>query len=156
MPSIKSLVALLAVTIAAVQAQSCASGLTPTTLTVDGVDQTLCCGVVDGTETCQAPLEASGAAARRRAYNLAKRRQDYFDANEECPASQRACPLPSGSFECIDVDELTSCGGCVSEGTGVDCLSLEGYQGVSCIAGKCVATSCASGYSLSHLACEKH
>ncbi|KAI5475642.1 hypothetical protein MNV49_001104 [Pseudohyphozyma bogoriensis] len=64
--------------------------------------------------------------------------EDYGN-NPACPSSQRACPLPSGNFECLDYDELTSCGGCVSTGTGVDCLELPGVNGVSCIEGKCVA-----------------
>ncbi|KAI5479940.1 hypothetical protein MNV49_002230, partial [Pseudohyphozyma bogoriensis] len=60
-------------------------------------------------------------------------------ADVACPALQRACPLRSGNFECIDFDELSSCGGCVSDNSGVDCLALKGVNGVGCIENKCVA-----------------
>lgn len=66
-----------------------------------------------------------------------------------CPASEIACPLPSGDWECLDPEfTLDSCGGCVSEGTGVDCWSLEGVHGVGCDAGRCLVFSCLSDYEL--------
>ncbi|KAI5479918.1 hypothetical protein MNV49_002208 [Pseudohyphozyma bogoriensis] len=49
---------------------------------------------------------------------------------------------------CMDYDEITSCGGCVSDNTGVDCLALPGYDGVGCIDGKCHAFWCGPGYTL--------
>ncbi|KAI5474686.1 hypothetical protein MNV49_002658 [Pseudohyphozyma bogoriensis] len=77
----------------------------------------------------------------KRKRELATRQQAnlVMNNNPACPPTQRACPLPSGNFECIDFDELTSCGGCVSTGTGVDCLSLPGTNGVGCVQDRCVA-----------------
>ncbi|KAI5479941.1 hypothetical protein MNV49_002231, partial [Pseudohyphozyma bogoriensis] len=88
------------------------------------------------------PLGGSGAVTRQRRRALEARQQrrlTFSPADVACPASQRACPLPSGNFECIDFDELSSCGGCVSDNSGVDCLSLKGVNGVGCIENKCVA-----------------
>ncbi|KAI5478035.1 hypothetical protein MNV49_005498 [Pseudohyphozyma bogoriensis] len=84
---------------------------------------------------------------RRKRAALEARQQQYLKAHPDCSDSQRACPLPSGNFECIEFNELSSCGGCVSEGTGVDCLALPGIDSVTCINDQCVAISCAAGYS---------
>ncbi|KAI5476812.1 priA protein precursor [Pseudohyphozyma bogoriensis] len=53
-----------------------------------------------------------------------------------CQATQRTCQLPSGGFE---LDELTSCGGCPGDGTGVNCLEIPGVQAVQCLKDQCVA-----------------
>jgi len=69
-----------------------------------------------------------------------------------CPGAETACKLSAASgssFECVDTErELTSCGGCVSEGRGEDCTAIEGAAGVGCSAGSCVVFSCSSGYTL--------
>ncbi|KAI5481430.1 hemolysin-III channel protein Izh2 [Pseudohyphozyma bogoriensis] len=91
-----------------------------------------------GDAQCTILSTATQAPQVRRALRQ-RRMQTYLQENPVCPHTQRACPLPSGNFECIDFDELTSCGGCVSTGTGVDCLALEGNGGVGCISGECRA-----------------
>ncbi|KAH9822165.1 secreted protein [Melampsora americana] len=71
-----------------------------------------------------------------------------------CPPSEIACPLPSGDFECLDPEfTLDSCGGCVSNGSGVDCWALEGVSGVGCDAGRCLVFSCLSDYELVNGSC---
>ncbi|KAI5479521.1 VanZ-like domain protein [Pseudohyphozyma bogoriensis] len=95
-----------------------------------------------------AAIEPTGLPEGRRKRTRAEQTQKYLEANPACPHSQRACPLPSGNFECVEFDELTSCGGCVSTGSGVDCLSLPGVQGVQCIEDICVAQSCLVGFRL--------
>lgn len=53
-------------------------------------------------------------------------------------------------FECIDTTStLDSCGGCSSEGTGVDCSQIEGAEDVSCEVGRCVVRQCAKGWAVS-------
>jgi len=64
----------------------------------------------------------------------------------QCPDSRRSCRAAFGGFECIDMDELTSCGGCVSEGTGQDCTAIEGARIFSCISGRCAVDACNEGY----------
>ncbi|KAI5476811.1 hypothetical protein MNV49_007269 [Pseudohyphozyma bogoriensis] len=98
------------------------------------------------------------ARARTRAINA--RRELVFDAKAQnhmghnvgtksfCSSSQRTCPLPSGNYECLELDELTSCGGCMSDNTGVDCLALPGVQSVQCLRNQCVAFSCGDGFTL--------
>ncbi|KAI5478651.1 VHS domain containing protein [Pseudohyphozyma bogoriensis] len=91
---------------------------------------------VSYTVTCSPlALEPTTASDRRRRSMLYLKKQKYL--------------------ECIDFDELSSCGGCVSEGTGVDCLALPGYAGVSCIDDKCLGTSCLPGYQLNRRECVK-
>ncbi|KAI5481287.1 hypothetical protein MNV49_004909 [Pseudohyphozyma bogoriensis] len=87
-----------------------------------------------------AVLRPSGVPPKLRRRTAAELKQDYLAANPVCPHTQRACPLPSGNFECVDFDELSSCGGCVTTGSGVDCLALPGVQGVQCIENTCVAS----------------
>ncbi|KAF5314064.1 hypothetical protein D9611_006815 [Ephemerocybe angulata] len=70
-----------------------------------------------------------------------------------CPAGLRACPLLgllAGDYECLDVaTELTSCGGCASEGKGQDCTAIQGAWNVGCERSACVVHSCSGGYELS-------
>ena len=61
-------------------------------------------------------------------------------------------------FECIDTrSTLDSCGGCSSEGTGVDCSQIEGADEVSCDGGRCVVRSCERGWAVAEdgSTCEK-
>ncbi|TEB35040.1 hypothetical protein FA13DRAFT_1753404 [Coprinellus micaceus] len=70
-----------------------------------------------------------------------------------CPSGLRACPLPgllAGDYECLDTaTELTSCGGCVSEGKGQDCTAIKGAWNVGCERSSCVVYSCSGGFELS-------
>ncbi|KAI5477846.1 hypothetical protein MNV49_005831 [Pseudohyphozyma bogoriensis] len=88
---------------------------------------------VSYTVPCTALTPIPTGVTRRRRDLVEKMKQKYLKAHPNCPAEQRACSLPSGNFECIEYNELSSCGGCVSEGTGVDCLELPGVNGVTCL-----------------------
>ncbi|EFP80221.1 uncharacterized protein PGTG_06177 [Puccinia graminis f. sp. tritici CRL 75-36-700-3] len=65
--------------------------------------------------------------------------------DERCPAGLSACPISSGlplkltaGFECLDVlQEVSSCGGCVSTGQGTDCTTIKGVSSAGCSEGKC-------------------
>ncbi|KAI5477986.1 hypothetical protein MNV49_005678 [Pseudohyphozyma bogoriensis] len=104
-------------------------------------------GAAGGSAVSCVTLASEPTAAARRKRVLARQaEQKYLQAHPACPASQRACTLPSGNFECIDFDELTSCGGCVSDGSGVDCLSLPGVSSVTCLNNECVPISCLPGF----------
>ncbi|RXK35720.1 hypothetical protein M231_07009 [Tremella mesenterica] len=71
-----------------------------------------------------------------------------------CPSPLTACSLdatPSAhsSYECIDTTStLDSCGGCVFQGQGQDCTSIEGADEVSCIKGSCQVSSCLRGWEV--------
>jgi hypothetical protein len=91
--------------------------------------------------TCQSMLSGS----------LYRRKRDL----NACPPGHLRCPVlhGRGGMECVDVaSDIESCGGCVDwDGTalgtgvrsGVDCTSLEGVDGVSCMEGVCmVGMSC--------------
>lgn len=41
-------------------------------------------------------------------------------------------------WECMDMNELVSCGGCASDGTGQDCTQIAGVDGVGCELDQCV------------------
>ncbi|KAI5474665.1 hypothetical protein MNV49_002685 [Pseudohyphozyma bogoriensis] len=153
MLSTKSLLVFVSALVAFTAAQSCPAGTTPTTITLNGQTSTVCCSTTNGVQTCQDPLTGSQVPANKRRHIAERRHQLYLEANPACPADQRACALPSGNFECVEFNELTSCGGCTSNGTGVDCLSLAGTNGVGCIDDHCVAFSCSSGYELLHHTC---
>ncbi|KAI5475435.1 APC amino acid permease [Pseudohyphozyma bogoriensis] len=84
-------------------------------------------------------LEPTTQTRRKREMRILEEKK-YLQANPECPHTSRACPLPSGNFECIDFGELSSCGGCVTSGTGVDCLAIPGVNGVGCINDECIAS----------------
>ncbi|POY76056.1 hypothetical protein BMF94_0779 [Rhodotorula taiwanensis] len=75
-----------------------------------------------------------GARTRKRAADL-------------CPASQVACEISASvGFECIDpTTNLEQCGGCLADGTGVDCTTIHGAESVSCEAGRCIVMSCVPG-----------
>ncbi|KAI5474668.1 hypothetical protein MNV49_002688 [Pseudohyphozyma bogoriensis] len=155
----KSLFAILTVALTAVSAQvtgTCPNNAAPTTITgPDGQERLVCCIPQAGAASiCYDFLTGSGVTLTRRRALLRARQQEYLAAHPDCPASQRACPLPSGAYECVDFDELTSCGGCASNGTGVDCMALPGTNGVGCVEGECVAYSCSAGFNLLHHSCE--
>ncbi|ODO07150.1 hypothetical protein L198_00729 [Cryptococcus wingfieldii CBS 7118] len=76
-----------------------------------------------------------------------------------CPVEQMACPITSLTeselaaagddvpWECISPQEdLYSCGGCATLGTGIDCTAIAGVDSVSCTAGTCLVHSCQSGF----------
>ena len=44
--------------------------------------------------------------------------------------------------------ELGSCGGCLADGTGVDCSSVAYAEGVGCDRGTCVVRACDLGRDL--------
>ncbi|KAI5479117.1 hypothetical protein MNV49_004116 [Pseudohyphozyma bogoriensis] len=103
--------------------------------------------------SCTPPIQPSGHSVTWRKRNAIELQQQFLALNPACPPTLRACALPSGNFECIDFDELTSCGGCVSDGSGVDCLQLPGVQGVQCLDNRCAAQSCTMGYKLRNGRC---
>jgi hypothetical protein len=77
-----------------------------------------------------------------------------------CNNGKTACPVNAGSasvtgssslingkFECLDIkSNIDSCGGCVSEGQGQDCSSIEFVEDVTCHNSKCTVLSCEMGY----------
>ncbi|GAA5929032.1 hypothetical protein JCM3775_006716 [Rhodotorula graminis] len=89
-------------------------------------------------------LAASAAARNRKRSNMA------------CPAHHTACSTGLGDgFECIDADtNLEQCGGCTTDGTGVDCTAIFGVESVSCEAGRCLVLSCVPGLSVNAMATE--
>ncbi|WVQ97582.1 hypothetical protein IAU59_004696 [Kwoniella sp. CBS 9459] len=79
-----------------------------------------------------------------------------------CPATQMACPITplkdiellsatsETPFECISPQEdLYSCGGCATLGTGLDCTAIPGVLSVSCAVGTCNVHTCEEGYTIS-------
>lgn len=103
---------------------------------------------------------STAAEARKK-----KRKLAYLQTllkNPDCPVGLQSCPIigsrgayeVSGLFaalahsvltwaQCLDTDqELTSCGGCASDGTGEDCSSMLGVSrlgGATCVKGECEA-----------------
>ncbi|KAH9925828.1 uncharacterized protein B0H18DRAFT_1008577 [Fomitopsis serialis] len=88
-----------------------------------------------------------------------------------CGRDEIVCGVYGGSplgFECLNVNKtLESCGGCtvpnpflsvtggaavsapgvgIAKATGVDCSSISGVAGVSCVAGRCAVSSCGAGW----------
>ncbi|RSH91731.1 hypothetical protein EHS25_009100 [Saitozyma podzolica] len=77
-----------------------------------------------------------------------------------CNNGKTACPVNAGSasvtassslingkFECLDIkSNIDSCGGCVSEGQGQDCSSIEFVEDVTCHNAQCKVISCEMGY----------
>ena len=63
-------------------------------------------------------------------------------STEVCPASQIACKVSvSAGFECIDPQtNLEQCGGCLADGTGIDCTAIPGAESVACEAGRCIVS----------------
>ncbi|KAI8444094.1 hypothetical protein BY996DRAFT_2921491 [Phakopsora pachyrhizi] len=89
----------------------------------------------------------------------------------KCPEGMRACPAPKkkalgmmpdvlrkmvkdDEWECMEVNELVSCGGCTSEGTGVDCTKLPGVDGVGCEDSKCKIFTCLDSHIMKNGKCE--
>lgn len=80
----------------------------------------------------------------------------------KCPLGYDRCALPTGGFDCIDVNsDLESCGGCPSydddddseNARGVDCSVLPGVASVACVQGECRVESCLRKHRLVHNAC---
>lgn len=70
-----------------------------------------------------------------------------------CPQGHSACLIdPKASTiktECLDLlTTLDSCGGCTTEGKGIDCTALQGVEDVSCEYGTCKVYSCERGFKL--------
>jgi hypothetical protein len=89
--------------------------------------------------TCQYPTKA---------YHHYKRERNFV-----CPAGLTSCVIdPSASSkktECLDtLSSVDSCGGCTSEGAGVDCTSIPNVSDVSCEGGQCQVYSCDKGYKV--------
>ncbi|KAI0051706.1 hypothetical protein FA95DRAFT_1534038 [Auriscalpium vulgare] len=84
-----------------------------------------------------------------------KKRANTHRASNLCPRNLTACPISNANgltadYECLDTkEELTSCGGCSSAGTGQDCTAIRGSWNVGCQAGTCAVFSCMSGFKLS-------
>ncbi|KAH8918972.1 hypothetical protein BT69DRAFT_1285238 [Atractiella rhizophila] len=70
---------------------------------------------------------------------------------ETCVEGMRLCPSStSGSFECVDLDDIFNCGGCAQSGDGVDCAAKHpGARSLSCVKNKCVVHGCQAGYRYS-------
>ncbi|KAI5449350.1 hypothetical protein NCC49_004755 [Naganishia albida] len=89
--------------------------------------------------------------------------RDEID-NTFCPAPLKACAVKGSHFatsaewayECVNTDnEMTSCGGCASEGTGVDCSALTGVRSAGCTQGVCQVLQCYPGYVNTGSSCVK-
>ncbi|WWC58615.1 uncharacterized protein I303_101158 [Kwoniella dejecticola CBS 10117] len=78
-----------------------------------------------------------------------------------CPAQQMACPVSPMTdvqlaqsnadtpYECIlPQEDLYSCGGCTTLGTGLDCTAIPGVLSVSCAIGSCNVHSCKPGFTV--------
>ncbi|TFK77087.1 hypothetical protein BDN72DRAFT_884676 [Pluteus cervinus] len=83
-------------------------------------------------------------------YNSGWRKRDHkARVARLCPSGLDACPIAGslGGYECIDtVNDLESCGGCVTTGQGQDCTAIPGAWNVGCEQGVCAVYSCAFGY----------
>ena len=80
--------------------------------------------------------------------------QTTFDHQMYCGAKS-ACSVPTEdgawSYECIDtMTELESCGGCVSDGNGQNCLDIPNVAlgGVTCNLGACAVSKCRPGFKV--------
>jgi len=89
---------------------------------------------------------------------------DYYRRHKRnkvsaCSADETSCPISTGfsktcglgskHCECLDIQrEIASCGGCVTQGQGENCLKITGAGNVRCDAGACIVTSAAKGYVL--------
>ena len=94
--------------------------------------QALTCRPTDFTCQLSGPQPSARARARRSESLLARRNL--------CPSvDHQACRVEgTNSFECIDTtSSLESCGGCLSDGTGVDCTSLPGAASFGCVQSVC-------------------
>ncbi|KAI5476754.1 hypothetical protein MNV49_007344 [Pseudohyphozyma bogoriensis] len=157
--------ALLTFTTPLVHAQKCTGDYTLSTKTdsVTLLPTYSCCRVdARGEQLCDGeivyPSHLSKRVRRAKRALLEERHQANLalkPAARTCADNLNACDLPTGGFECISFEELTSCGGCVEGGVGINCLTLDltGYAGVGCFEGQCVALSCSKDYKLRHGAC---
>lgn len=79
------------------------------------------------------------------------------DDLKRCPAGTMSCPTleapvlagasSDAPWECVNyLEDLYSCGGCTTLGTGVDCTALPGVRSVSCAAAQCVVHQCQAGF----------
>ncbi|WWC71279.1 uncharacterized protein I206_105232 [Kwoniella pini CBS 10737] len=73
--------------------------------------------------------------------------------NKLCPLNYAACPIEgidnNDNYECINpLEDLQSCGGCTSMGTGKDCSIIPGAKFMGCNIGKCQVYSCKKGWKL--------
>ena len=76
-----------------------------------------------------------------------------------CPFGYAACPTEAGSqnldaatdaYECLDTrNELMSCGGCATLGTGTDCTGIPGALSMGCEEGRCQVYKCGRGWKVS-------
>ena len=94
--------------------------------------------------------------------NLGQEAYYGIEANREnalCPVGLAACPIEgrlNGEYECLDsTNDIQSCGGCASLGTGQDCTAIRGARWMGCNEGKCEVYSCRAGFKLSNGACER-
>ena len=69
-----------------------------------------------------------------------------------CPIGQSSCLINPGfskQTECLDLrTTLDSCGGCTSQGQGLDCTQIPGVQDVNCEYGACKVYSCERGFKV--------
>jgi hypothetical protein len=69
-----------------------------------------------------------------------------------CPTGQSSCLINPGfskQTECLDLrTTLDSCGGCTSQGEGLDCTQIPNVEDVSCEYGACKIYSCERGFKL--------
>lgn len=94
------------------------------------------------TSTSRPSPSASGHRGRKKSMHggLTRNRKRTMPA---CPLGFDACPISglyglTSDFECLDtVNELESCGGCLSVGKGQDCTAIEGSWNVGCVQGTC-------------------
>ena len=113
---------------------------------------------------CVSPTGKSGTK-KRAPLQLPMVGTDIFglDANREhklCPTGLAACPIPGrteSEYECLDsLNDLTSCGGCTSMGTGQDCTAIKGAKWMGCNMGTCEVYSCRAGFrKVNDTSCEK-
>ncbi|EIW68289.1 hypothetical protein TREMEDRAFT_32155 [Tremella mesenterica DSM 1558] len=129
--------------------------------------QTVCCPVgqeeVGNTGHCCLPgstysngqCHSPTMVPRRRNLNQKKEIQTTIFGLEEnkaanlCPVGLAACPIPGrmNDYECLDaMNDLQSCGGCTSMGTGIDCTAIPGVRWMGCNVGKCEVYSCKAGF----------
>lgn len=102
---------------------------------------------LQGIEQAQAPItQLSSAVPIPTNYFGLEANRD----NKLCPVGLAACPIQGrgeGEYECLDsLNDLQSCGGCASMGTGQDCTAIKGARWMGCNVGKCEVYSCRAGW----------
>lgn len=78
-----------------------------------------------------------------------------------CPKNFAACPIPGrpqAEYECLNtLEDLQSCGGCTSMGTGQDCTAIRGAKWMGCVSGQCEVYSCQKGWrQVNGTSCERN